>query len=326
MQTRTIYRFGLVTGLAGLLLATASAFLYQDVRGEAIRASTSATGAEMIEAEPAPGGGARPSREGPRVDVTFVIDVTGSMQDEMEVIKGRIWEIASQLAAGSPAPDLRFGLVLYRDKTDDFVVHHIDLTRDIGTIHERIAEVDATGGGDHREHLVAALDEGLELGWSDNPAVSKKMYLVGDAPAQTGYGDGRELDELLAEANDKNIRIDSIGCSGIDRADGKRQFARISRATAGTYHPLVYHAVVEDETGDRQSVVYRDGEVYVADEVLAAEEWQIRADELIDQGRLERADGADAVRARRNHERTNNFHGVVGTDMRELLETRGVEF
>lgn len=325
MQTRTIYRFGLVTGLAGLLLATALGFVYNHARSEAAEEGAAAASAEVMEAEPTRIT-AEPVREGPRVDVAFVIDVTGSMQDEMEVIKGRIWEIASQVAAGSPTPDVRFGLVLYRDKTDDFVVHHIDLTRDIGAIHERLAEVDATGGGDHREHLLAALDRGLELGWSASPAVSKKMYLVGDAPAQTGYEDGRELEELLAEANAKNIRIDSIGCSGIDRAGGERQFARISAATAGTYQSLVYHAVVEDEQGGKKSVVYRDGEVYVADEVLSAEAWQVRADELIERGRVEPADGADAVRARRNHDRTNNFHGVVRTDMQELLEARGVEY
>ncbi len=325
MKTRTIYRLGLVTGMAGLLLAAAVGFVSDDRGSEAgwseERASHGASAAATVESA-----SSERSSERPRLDVAFVIDVTGSMQDEIEVIKTRIWEIASEIAAGRPTPDVRFGLVLYRDKTDEFVVRHVDLTRNVEVLQRRLVDLDASGGGDHREHLLAGLDQALELDWESSGEVVKKIYLVGDAPGHTDYADGRHLEGLLEEANDKGIRIDSIGCSGIGRAGGKRQFARISAGTSGTYQSLTYHAVVEDDHGEPQSVVYRDGEVYVAEEVLSTDEWQRRSEELIESGRVERAGARTALEARRAAERTNNFRGLIGEDMQQMLDSEGVDY
>ena len=57
----------------------------------------------------------------PRIDVVFLLDATGSMGDEIAVIKEKMREMISAIALGEPSPDVRFGIVAYRDRGDEYV-------------------------------------------------------------------------------------------------------------------------------------------------------------------------------------------------------------
>ena len=57
-----------------------------------------------------------------KLDVVFVVDATGSMQDEIDDVKGSLVAIGDGLALVKPAPDARFGAVFYRDRGDREVV------------------------------------------------------------------------------------------------------------------------------------------------------------------------------------------------------------
>jgi hypothetical protein len=66
-----------------------------------------------------------------RLDVVFLIDATGSMSDEIEQLQNNIIHIAGQIdALGGVAP--RYGLVAYRDTTDDFLTTESDFVQDVG--------------------------------------------------------------------------------------------------------------------------------------------------------------------------------------------------
>ena len=54
----------------------------------------------------------------PKVDVVFVLDTTGSMGGMIEAAKEKIWSIASNMASAQPAPEIRIGLVAFRDRGD----------------------------------------------------------------------------------------------------------------------------------------------------------------------------------------------------------------
>src|SRR5688572_6680078 len=69
-------------------------------------------------ADPAPP--AAPAK-GPRIEVAFVLDATGSMGPYIDEARRRIKEIAEGLASGTPTPVLRFAHVSYRDKGDAYV-------------------------------------------------------------------------------------------------------------------------------------------------------------------------------------------------------------
>src|SRR5215470_6378384 len=64
---------------------------------------------------------AAPQQRGPRIEVAFVLDVTGSMEPWIDAARSRIAGIAHDLASGDPQPEVRFALVEFRDKGDAFV-------------------------------------------------------------------------------------------------------------------------------------------------------------------------------------------------------------
>jgi predicted RNA-binding Zn-ribbon protein involved in translation (DUF1610 family) len=62
---------------------------------------------------------------GPRMDVVFCVDTTGSMGDEIEVIREQLLKMVDEIKKGNPAPRVRFGVVAYKDRGDEYVTKKI---------------------------------------------------------------------------------------------------------------------------------------------------------------------------------------------------------
>lgn len=262
------------------------------------------------------------AEESPRMDVVFVVDATGSMQDEIDVIKKEVWNIANELMTGKPTPDIRFGLVLYRDKSDSKVIEETKLTRNVDEIHEKLMSARAMGGGDGPEHVGRGLHTALDMDWGGGD-VSKTIYLVGDAPAKQ-YKE-HTLATALSKSNQKGIKINSIGGSGIEHGGGKAEFAKISKSTGGSFQALTYYAVVEGEDGSKKSVVYHDGEMYEKDGEITEEEWKEGGEKVIEKHDMRRAD-RDTKRRARSAKKENNLDKVVEDDMKSSAEAMGVAY
>ncbi len=84
----------------------------------------------------------------PRIEVCFVLDTTGSMSGLIEGAKQKIWSIANEMVSAKPTPELRFGLVAYRDRGDEYVLKTFDLTNDIDADLCESRGFQAAGGGD----------------------------------------------------------------------------------------------------------------------------------------------------------------------------------
>src|SRR5262249_36559835 len=93
----------------------------------------------------------------PRMEVAFAIDTTGSMGGLIEAAKRKAWALANELARAKPAPEIRLGLVAYRDRGDDYVAKVFDLDADLDRVYARLFEFQAAGGGDGPE----SVNEGL---------------------------------------------------------------------------------------------------------------------------------------------------------------------
>jgi Mg-chelatase subunit ChlD len=261
----------------------------------------------------------------PRLDVVFTIDATGSMGDEIEVVKQQIWDIANKLMAGKPSPDIRFGLVFYQDKGDSFLVKKTDLTRNVDAIHSELMAVTAGGGGDWREHVGRGLHEGLSLNWDQGANVSRLMYLVGDAPGHDDYNDGYGISAAIERAQQIGVRINVVGCSGIDT--GRAEFERIARATSGTYTDLTYSQVVTDQNGNRKSVVYFDGDYYEADGELERKDWSRGGRVLLKEKRIRKASPAIRAKAASPGASTdNNLGDAVFDSVKAEAESLGVAY
>src|SRR5438876_4946883 len=112
--------------------------------------------------------------EKPRIEVCFVLDTTGSMSDLIEGAKQKIWSIANEITSAKPTPDLRIGLIGYRDRGDDYVTKAFDLTNDIDAVYGHLQAFRAAGGGDMPESVNEALQEAVSnMSWSQDRKVLK---------------------------------------------------------------------------------------------------------------------------------------------------------
>jgi len=170
----------------------------------------------------------------PVVEAVFVLDTTGSMGGLIQAAKDKVWSIASTLAAAQPAPQVRMGLVAYRDRGDDYVTKIIDLSSDLDQIQTALFQFQAQGGGDAPESVNQALHEAVtRIGWSRDPAVYRVVFLVGDAPPHQDYPNDIPYAQTLAEAGRRGIRVNTIQCG--QQADTRGDWQRIAQLGNGGY-------------------------------------------------------------------------------------------
>src|SRR5262245_58647972 len=149
---------------------------------------------------------------GPRVEVAFVLDTTGSMGGLIEGATRRIWSIARRIGEGRPRPDLRIALVAYRDLGDAYVTRVFDLTGDMDQVYQNLMSFQASGGGDMPEHVSAALSDAVnKVSWSRRAGM-QVIFLVGDAPPHVDYQDGYDYHRHAAEARERGIAVETVQC------------------------------------------------------------------------------------------------------------------
>ena len=146
----------------------------------------------------------------PVVDVVFVLDTTGSMSGLIETAKEKIWSIASTMASAQPTPEIRIGLVGYRDRGDAYVTKVVDLNDDLDSVYATLMGFQAGGGGDTPESVNQALYEAVHnMSWSERDQAYQVVFLVGDAPPHMDYNEVR-YPAIVAAANEKGIVINTI--------------------------------------------------------------------------------------------------------------------
>lgn len=173
----------------------------------------------------------------PSVEVVFVIDTTSSMGGLIEGAKQRIWGIANEIAKGRPAPKVKMGLVAFRDKGDAYVTKVFDLSENLDSTYKDLLSLQAEGGGDGPEHVIAALDSAVDgISWSKDPKTFKVVYLVGDAPPHQDYPEAPSLAAVLQKAVRRGLIVNSVQCG----TDGETTvaFSNISRLGEGRLLPV----------------------------------------------------------------------------------------
>jgi Mg-chelatase subunit ChlD len=170
----------------------------------------------------------------PRIEVCFVLDTTGSMGGLIEGAKQKIWSIANEMISAQPTPELKLGLIGYRDRGDDYVVKSFSLTDDIDAIYGHLREFQAGGGGDAPESVNEALAEAIhKMPWSGDSKVLKIIFLVGDAPPHMDYPNGPKYPDLCWEAAKKELIINTIQCG--EMAETKPIWQEIAKLSEGSY-------------------------------------------------------------------------------------------
>jgi Mg-chelatase subunit ChlD len=153
------------------------------------------------------------TNEQAKIDVVFVLDTTGSMGGLIDAAREKIWSIASTMAAANSAPEIRIGLVAYRDRGDAYVTRVLDLSGDLDSTYAALMDFQADGGGDGPESVNQALHDAVhKVSWSRDQDTYKVIFLVGDAPPHMDYQDDVKYPQTLAVAQGRGIVVNTIQC------------------------------------------------------------------------------------------------------------------
>src|SRR5258708_27447912 len=185
-----------------------------------------------------PSGDSKNAKEPQALEMVFVIDTTGSMGGLLEGAKQRVWRIVNEVMQDEYRPDVRVGLVAYRDRGDEYVTQVTPLTSDLDRVYSTLLSFKAAGGGDTPEDVKRGLRDGIErAGWSRSSSnVTKVMFLVGDAPPHEDYQDEASLSSILSDAVQHRIIINSIQCG--NASDTARVWREIAQVGYGEYFPI----------------------------------------------------------------------------------------
>ncbi len=181
------------------------------------------------------------------LDIAFVFDTTGSMGDEIARLKQTIEVIHFQITQLSSSPDVRFGMVLYRDRGDEYVTRVIPFTSRMEVFKQALDQVQANGGGDEPEDVNSGLKDSLQkLEWRNRGI--RLLFLIGDAPPHLDYGQEYTYLTAMEDAAGRAIKITSIGASGLNN-DGEYVFRQLAQYTMGIFAFLTYGETGEAEGG-----------------------------------------------------------------------------
>ncbi|MBX3252232.1 MAG: VWA domain-containing protein [Myxococcales bacterium] len=172
------------------------------------------------------------------LDLAFLIDVTGSMEDELRYVNRELADIVARIRQEAPEVIVRVGAVFYRDRVDPVPLQRIAFTRDVDGFVRAMQSVTASGGGDYPEDMNAGLETAMTgLDWSQDDSI-KVVVLVADAPPQR-YG-GYDYHRAMRDAAARGIRILPVAASGADR-----EVEFLFRAM-GTYTSTPYVYLTDD--------------------------------------------------------------------------------
>ena len=180
------------------------------------------------------------------LDLAIVLDQSGSMGDEIEVLTDQLIGVINEIS--TEVPNLRIGLILFGGSSsnpysDSSLVH--DLTSDIESIVEVLRHT--TAGGGHEPWGDALWVTQNRLNWRDESV--KLIVLITDEPCDSGnvigtYGstldyDGPELYELFGSLASDDFIVCSLAASGADSLTLK-QLKAVADYTEGTYIEFGY--------------------------------------------------------------------------------------
>ncbi len=180
----------------------------------------------------------------PTIELVFVIDTTSSMGGLIEGAKQKVWGIVNEVMKSPSKPEVRMGLVAFRDHGDAYVTNVLPITRDLDKVYSTLMAYAAVGGGDAPEDVRQALCDGVrKAGWAErSPNVAQILFLVGDAPPHNDYSDEPDTIASASEAVKKGIIVNTIQCGNMQGTD--TAWKAIARAGEGEYFAIAQNGGV----------------------------------------------------------------------------------
>lgn len=165
------------------------------------------------------------------LDLVLVVDTTGSMGDEIAFLQRELIGITRAAARRAPGLSIRYGLVAYRDRGDDYVVRNYGFTGNSGEMAGWLRGLSADGGGDYPEAAAAAMRAGVGLNWRAGKGERLVLH-VADAPPHAG--EAADYLRTAKAAAAKGVQVFTLGASGVAE-ESEFLMRQASVATGGRY-------------------------------------------------------------------------------------------
>ena len=154
------------------------------------------------------------------IKLMFVVDVTGSMGDEISYLTSELVDVITRIASGNPQVRIDLALLFYRDDGDsEKMKYHDFMTVTEGTgLNVQLNNISrqfASGGGDYPEALDEALEIAVGADWGDENS-TKVLFHVYDAPPHARAENKARYEKAVKAAAEKGIRLNPVLCSGAD--------------------------------------------------------------------------------------------------------------
>jgi len=147
------------------------------------------------------------------LDVTLVIDTTGSMGDEMNYLRSEFLAIHAAIESTYTGSAQRWALVVYKDVFDPYIVRWFNFRTDPNDFVTHMAAQTAGGGGDYPESPERALAVAAQLDWRGD-STTKLAFWVTDAPHHDK--DAAVMAQSLRALHDVGVHLYPIAASGAD--------------------------------------------------------------------------------------------------------------
>lgn len=152
------------------------------------------------------------SKQYDKTQVSFILDTTGSMGDEITYLQKDFSAIAEEVAAEG----VTFSVNFYKDEGDEYVTRCNPFTDDVKEIQRALNKEYADGGGDTPEAVAEILAEVLNSGeWQDD--ANKIAFLIFDAPPHDGSAEAELIEAAVRQAAKKGIRVVPVVASNAER-------------------------------------------------------------------------------------------------------------
>ncbi len=187
------------------------------------------------------------------VDVVFVVDVTGSMGDELEYLKAEASDVI-QRSEEELSIKLRTGAVCYTDRSEANTLRTVSFSEDEKETIDFLQKQNLGSGGDYPEAVDLGLGHAInEMDWNEN-AIARIVFLMLDAPPHHVEEEMKSLEKSIQLAAAKGIKVIPIASSGVNK-ETEFLLKFFTMATNGTYtfltdHSGIGNSHIKPEAGD----------------------------------------------------------------------------
>lgn len=160
-----------------------------------------------------------------KIKLMLVLDVTGSMGDELWYLQTELKDVISRVAENNEGVQIDLALLFYRDEYDseEFAYHDFVNVNSQSGLTEQLTVLSrqsAMGGDDYPEAVDEALEMAMEKDWGEDNSTKLIFHLLDAPPHENREGKQRNYERhfelAVRKAAEKGIRLCPILCSGAD--------------------------------------------------------------------------------------------------------------